>query len=38
MSFEIEFEEVPPRRRSLGLIVACTLALVGFVWLWRIVA
>lgn len=35
MSFEIEFEEVPPRRRSLGLIVACALALVGFVWLWR---
>jgi len=38
MSFEIEFEEVPPRRRSLGLIVAGALALVGFLWLWRIVA
>ena len=38
MSFEIEFEEVPPRRRSLGLIVACALALVGFLSLWRLLA
>ncbi len=35
MSFEIEFEEIPARRRSLGLIVACALALVGGLALWR---
>ena len=35
MSFEIEFEEVQAKRRSLALVVACALALVGGLCLWR---
>jgi hypothetical protein len=35
MNFEIEFEEVQEKKRSLGLVVACALALVGCVCLWR---
>ena len=35
MNFEIEFEEVRSKRRERALVVACTLALVCFLWLWR---
>ncbi len=35
MNFEIEFEEVQEKKRSLGLVVACALVLVGCVCLWR---
>ena len=37
MSFEIEFEEIRPRRRSLVRIVACALALVALLCLYRFV-
>ncbi len=35
MNFEIEFEEVRTKRRERLLIVACTLALVCIIGLWR---
>jgi len=37
MSFEIEFEEVRTRRSSLVRLVACAVALVALVCLWRFV-
>lgn len=37
MSFEIEFEELRTKRRSLVPIVACAVALVALLCFWRFV-